>query len=164
MREKTCCFTGHRKLSLSENIVKDRLSKVLDNLIKDGIIYFGAGGALGFDTLAAEVVLEKKCVYPQIKLILVLPCPDQTKGWPSTDIDKYNYILSQADKIVYTSEKYYTGCMHKRNRHLVNNSSYCICYLENDTGGTAYTVGYANENGLKIYNIASTNYTEVFNA
>ena len=137
---------------------------MLDNLIKDGIIYFGAGGALGFDTLASEVVLEKKSVYPQIKLILVLPCPDQTKGWSYADIDKYNYILSRADKIVYTSEKFYKGCMHRRNRHLVNNSSCCICYLENDTGGTAYTVGYANKNGLKIYNIASTNYMEVFNA
>jgi len=163
MRNKTCCFTGHRKLSISENVIKDRLSKVLDNLIKNGIIFYGAGGALGFDTLAAEIVLEKKHIYPQVKLILVLPCIDQTKGWSSTDIDKYNYILSQADKIVYTSKKYYRGCMHKRNRHLVNNSSYCICYLENDAGGTAYTVGYANENGLKVYNIASTDYMEEFN-
>lgn len=163
MREKTCCFTGHRKLLVPENIIKNRLSEMLDNLIKNGVIYFGAGGALGFDTLAAEVVLEKKCVYPQIKLILVLPCIEQTKEWSSIDIDKYNYILSQADKVVYTSQKYYRGCMHKRNRHLVDNSSHCVCYLENYTGGTAYTVGYADKNGLKIYNMAATNYMEEFN-
>jgi len=163
MREITCCFTGHRKLSVSENIIKNRLSELMDSLIKNGIIYYGAGGALGFDTLAAEVVIGKRHIYPQVKLILVLPCAEQTKGWSSADIDKYNYILSQADKVVYTSQKYYRGCMHKRNRHLVDNSSHCVCYLENYTGGTAYTVDYAEKNGLKIYNMAATNYMEEFN-
>lgn len=44
--------------------------------------------------------------------------------------------------------------MQKRNRHLVDNSSACICYLTKPTGGTAYTVNYASEHGLMIINIA----------
>ena len=65
-------------------------------------------------------------------------------------------ILSQeaADKEVYTSQDYYNGCMHKRNRHLVNNSSKCICYFTEKPGGTFYTVKYASERGLSIVNIA----------
>lgn len=40
--------------------------------------------------------------------------------------------------------------MHKRNRHLVDNSSRCICFLTEKTGGTFYTVNYASEHGLMI--------------
>lgn len=49
---------------------------------------------------------------------------------------------------------YFKGCMHKRNRHLVDNSGYCICYLTRTQGGTAYTVDYALERGLPVINIA----------
>ena len=43
--------------------------------------------------------------------------------------------------------------MHKRNRHLVNNSSLCICYLTEEKGGTYYTVKYAQENQLAVVNV-----------
>lgn len=86
--------------------------------------------------------------------ILVLPCKSQTSGWKQTDIDEYERIKAAADKVVYTSEVYYRGCMHKRNRHLMDNSSLCICYLMEDRGGTYYTVNYARENGLQIINLA----------
>ena len=70
------------------------------------------------------------------------------------DIEEYNRIMKGADKVVYTSQDYYNGCMHKRNRHLVDNSSRCICFLTEKTGGTFYTVNYASEHGLTIFNIA----------
>ena len=44
--------------------------------------------------------------------------------------------------------------MHKRNRHLVDNSSVCVCYLNKENGGTAYTVRYAGKKGLEIINLA----------
>ncbi len=45
-------------------------------------------------------------------------------------------------------------CIVKRNRHLVDYSSACICYLNKSTGGTAYTVEYAKKRGLQIINLA----------
>ena len=65
----------------------------------------------------------------------------------------YQEIMKQADKVVYTSQDYSPGCMFKRNRHLVDHSSACICYLAKRSGGTAYTVDYARKCGLKIFNI-----------
>lgn len=161
MREKTCCFTGHRTIDMPVEAVQKKLEAIIIKLISNGVIYYGAGGALGFDTIAALTILKIRKLYPHIRLILVLPCKDQTKGWSTYDIESYNYILGQADKVVYTSDKYYPGCMHKRNRHLVNNSRYCICYKTKDTGGTAYTVKYAVQSGLHIYNIATNNCKEI---
>jgi len=157
MKKSTCCFTGHRHLSVSNKILSARLEKQIIDLIEQGIIFYGTGGALGFDTIAALTVIKLRNQYPNIKLILVLPCKEQTRGWNNNDISVYNYILSQANKVVYTSKSYYPGCMHKRNRHLVDNSSHCICYLEKDSGGTAYTVSYALNSGLTVYNLAENN-------
>lgn len=155
MKEETCCFTGHRNIPLlKRKAVVRNLKYELTTLIDKGYQYFGAGGALGFDTIAAQTVLELKEQFPHIKLILVLPCETQTRGWKEKDITIYEEIKQQADKVVYTSKEYTRGCMHKRNRHLVDNSSICIAYLTEQSGGTAYTVDYAREKGLTVINIA----------
>ncbi len=156
MREKTCCFTGRRKIPPEQyESIARRLRIEVRRLIERGIIYFGAGGALGFDTMAALTVLSLKAEYPQIRLILVLPCPEQTRGWKSEDIAVYENIKVQCDKFVYTSQSYTGGCIMVRNRHLVDHSSICICYLSEPTGGTAYTVKYARSKGLSVINLAS---------
>lgn len=155
MKEKTCCFTGHRDVpSEAYQRIFSKTEEMVERLIKEGYLYFGAGGALGFDTIAAFTVLKLKGKYPDVRLILVLPCLSQTRGWASHDVEIYEDIKSRADKVVYTSEEYTRGCMHKRNRHLVDNSSACIAYLTENKGGTAYTVDYAQKHGLTVYNIA----------
>ena len=155
MRIKTVCFTGHRELPADDlPEISKHLEDTLVKLIEQGYRYFGAGGALGFDTLAAQAVLRLRERYPQIRLILVLPCLNQTRGWPQADIATYEEIKRCADKVTYTSEHYFRGCMQKRNRHLVDNSSRCICFLTEKIGGTFYTVNYASEHGLMIINTA----------
>lgn len=124
------------------------------DLISAGYVSFIAGGALGFDTMAELAVLKIKQSYPQIILTLALPCKTQTRGWDKNDIQFYEAIKRKSDNVIYTSEEYTSGCMFKRNRFLVDNSSVCICYLTEDSGGTAYTVGYAKNEGLKIINLA----------
>lgn len=155
LREKTCCFTGHRNLSSGEKLkVSVRLRRVIEEQIKAGVVFYGAGGALGFDTLAAQIVLDMKKEYPQLRLILVLPCEDQSRGWRSEDIAVYEDIKRRSDKVVYVSRQYTSDCMHRRNRHLVDHSGTCICYLTRSSGGTAYTVDYARRKGLCIINVA----------
>ncbi len=156
MKERTACFTGHRTIPfLQRRKIEKRTEEALIEAIKQGYRFFGAGGALGFDTLAAQTVLRLKKTYPKIKLILVLPCLSQTRGWRSEDIAEYERIKAAADKVVYTSQEYTRDCMFKRNRHLVDNSSLCIAYLMENTGGTAYTVDYARFKGLIIKNVAT---------
>ena len=129
------------------------MKKTIIDLIEKGYLFFGAGGALGFDMLAEQTVLKLKERYPNIRLILVLPCLQQTKGWNENDIALYEDIKLKADKVVYTSKEYTIGCMHKRNRHLIDNSSVCVCYLTKNMGGTFYTVNYAKLKNINVINI-----------
>jgi uncharacterized phage-like protein YoqJ len=116
-RARTCCFTGHRRFRQGDApIVQSRLSEILEFLITcRGVRYFCAGGALGFDTMAAETVLRLKERYPHIRLILVLPCPEQSDRWPAADIETYERHKRQADRVVYAADRYFSGCMLVRN-------------------------------------------------
>jgi len=44
-RDKVCCFTGHRNIA-QEDIValEEKLNEVIAMLIKQNVIFFGAGG------------------------------------------------------------------------------------------------------------------------
>ncbi len=155
MRDMTCCFTGHRNIPQEQiPILEKRLETLIRALAEENIVFYGAGGALGFDQLSAHVVLKLRRELPQLKLILVLPCLSQAKMWNKRDQEIYEEIKAQADKVVYTSQAYTRDCMFKRNRHLVDCSGTCICYLTKSTGGTAYTVNFARTHGLRIINLA----------
>ena len=156
-RRITAAFTGHRIIRTGDG---ERLEQDLYNLLEDLIIrrgykYFGNGGALGFDLLAADVVLRLREKYPQIKLIMVLPYPDQTGKWMDTkEVDKYNKILRKADKISIVSQSYIKNCYALRNKKLVSNSSLLISYCYNPKSGTGQTVRMGEEEGLEIINLA----------
>ncbi len=155
MRNETCCFTGHRQIPPGEQEqIASKLESVIVSLYQKGIRCYEAGGARGFDALAAKTVIRLREKCPGIKLILVLPCLTQTRGWRSEDVTEYERIKAQADEVFYTAHQYTRGCMHKRNRHLVDHSGVCVCYLTREKGGTAYTVRYAEKQGLEIINIA----------
>ena len=157
MKNRTACFSGHRKIPNDQYpVIWKNLLTVITDLIQKGYRYFGSGGAIGFDIMAAQAILTLKPFYPHIRLILVLPCITQSIKWTEHDRIIYEHLLARADKIVYTSRDYSQDCMLKRNRHLVDHSSICICYLTGITGGTAYTTDYAKHRGLKIINIART--------
>lgn len=155
-----CCFTGHRIIkSIHREHLFGIVQKSIFNLHKSGYIYFLTGGALGFDTIAAQCVLESASIFPDIQLILILPCKDQFSKWNESEINTYNYILSKASQVIYSSDTYSKGCMLKRNRVLVDNSSYCISYQYKQSGGTAYTTRYAISNGVPVINLCDELYS-----
>ncbi len=151
-KSKVACFSGHRKLPADCAALQAELEKTVVDLISRGVVFFGNGGALGFDQLAALTVLKVKKDYPHIKLVMVLPCPpkQQSLKWSEAQREKYNKILQQADKVKIIANQYTSSCMLIRNRHMVNNSAYLICYLREHHGGTFYTVNYAEQRGLTI--------------
>ena len=99
MREKTCCFTGHRDLPVqAQKEITAKLEQIIISLIDRGIKFYGAGGTRGFDTIAVQIVLKLKNHYPNIKLILVLPCLTQTQGWRPKGVAEYERIKAQLIK------------------------------------------------------------------
>lgn len=154
--EQTCCFTGHRKLPKEEiEHIVICLNHEVENLINQGVTDFISGGALGFDQIAASLIIAKKEMGANIRLIFALPCKGQDDVWNEKQRQLYHMLLSEADKVVYVSEKYTEGCMQKRNKYMVDHSAYCICALMRPFNGTEQTVKYARQQRLKIVNVLS---------
>ena len=152
----TCCFSGHR--NIPANIMSEVVAAT-QNAIREhykmGVRTFKAGGALGFDTIGALLVLNLKNEFPDMRLHLELIAPGQENGWSEHEISLFNSIKARADSVRYASQTYTRGAIFSRNRNLVDGSEYIICYLKNSKGGTAYTVDYAKKKGLIITNIAN---------
>ena len=151
---RICMFTGHRTINAKHmNTLAQRIDDLLEELIAQGYTEFRAGGAVGFDTIAALKVIEKKRKYGFVRLHLFLPCHDQERGWRENLKRAYYYVKDNADTVRYCSEVYSKGCMHKRNRDMVDGSELCVAYCGKRSGGSAYTVGYAEEKQVKIINL-----------
>lgn len=152
-----CCFTGHRNLpGKSIPLISYRLEQEIKKLINnEGVVAFFAGGARGFDMLAEETILSLKDCFPEIKLYLALPFPGQADKWSFSEKKKYEDFLTNCDWAGYLFERETKGCMHVRNRYLVDHCEYCISYQTKDEGGTAYTTSYAKKQGLSVINISN---------
>ncbi len=137
---KSCAFTGHR--TLYEGFSPRKLKKEIKRLILQGVNTFYNGMAMGFDLLAAEKTLELKKRFPQIRLILCIPCYHQEKNFSAADKRRYVKIYQKADEKVLLSESYYRGCMQTRNRYMADRADALIAYCIKDEGGAAYTVKY----------------------
>lgn len=153
---ESVCFTGHRNVKVTSNLM-DMLNKIITDLIENGALIFIAGGARGFDELASGMVLTLREIYPQIKLHIVLPCSseEQTAKWSDIQKAEYNKILNAADRVEYTSDQYYDGCMKVRNARLVELADCCVCYYYNNRirSGTGQTVRMAKSKGIKVINL-----------
>ena len=155
MCQKICCFTGHREIPEEDfQPLMKLLEDTVRKLVQKGAAEFRAGGARGFDMLAAQTVLRLQEEMPQIRLVLMLPHREQSRGWSDEEKAIYEEICEKAASKSYISEHYTRGCMQRRNRQLVEGSCWCVSYCTKDTGGTAYTMAYAQKNGVEILNLA----------
>ncbi len=151
---KTCCFTGHRIIKITPELVQ-RLRDTIADMIERGVTNFYNGGAIGFDMLCAETVIALKAKYSNIRLYMLLPCPpeEQIKWWNKAQIAQYNEILKAADSVTVLCEHYTDDCMKQRNKRLVELADCCICYCANPRSGTGQTVRMAENKGIQIMNI-----------
>lgn len=161
---KTVAFTGHRpeKLPWGTNdnspegaLFKFRLREALEYLIGRGYVNFLSGAARGFDTIAAEIVISLREVYPWVRLTVVLPCADQAAKWNAEDKRRWENIVHNSDHVETLAPVYDKSCMFRRNRYLVDNADLVLAaYHKGSSGGTAMTVDYAHKKQVEVRRIS----------
>lgn len=154
MENIACCFTGHRHLPADkiERILRN-LDREIENLIAAGVTDFISGGAVGFDHMAASLIVAKKELGKNVRLIFALPCKNQDASWNEKQRTLYQNLLNEADEVTYISEKYDPFCMKRKNKYMVDHSAYCICAMLRENSGTGQTVRLARKKGLHIINV-----------
>lgn len=160
-REKVCCFTGHRPKGLPWGedesasaclTLKALLAQELESAWQSGYRQFWCGMAQGADLYFAEAVLACQTVHPDVELLAAIPCPRQTRGWPSRDAARYWHILRciGGNRCTLVSRSWNRRCMLLRDEFMVDQSSRIIAVYDGwSKGGTGYTLRYAMEQGLE---------------
>ena len=151
-----CCFTGHRNIRPGEiKQIEERVRREVLDLIEKGVNTFYVGGAMGFDTLAAEVLLDLLSKEnADIRIVSALPFPDWRDGWPDGEKQRQERIIRESDEVFYAARVHSRNAYLRRDREMVDRSGVCIAYCTRASGGTAYTVRYAMKNGLQVVNVA----------
>jgi len=156
----SCCFSGHRKThfdmdaSYMGDILQDALKSAIQDAVSAGFTTFYTGMAMGFDIIAAEIILQQKYVVAtDISLMAVVPFKGQelkfSKNWRS----RHDNVLRGVDKIIVLNPQYIQGCYHERNRYLVDHSARLIGLHSEKTGGTKHTFDYAEKSDIQIINL-----------
>ena len=163
----TCCFFGHRKIEVTDELV-NRLKEVVEHLIVDkNVDTFLFGSKSQFDKSCLQVVTELKKKYPHIRRIYV------RAEFPYIDEDYTAYLLKRYDQSYYPERMINAGkaAYVERNYEMIDNSSYCVIYYDENympprrkngrrdlfdyqpKSGTAVAHDYAVKKGKSIMNL-----------
>ena len=149
---KTCALTGHR--DLAADFDRNALYDQLEELIRGGCDRFLCGMAAGFDLAAGECLIDLKEKY-RIAVVACVPYLGQERGFSEGDRARYRSLLQACDETVVLHERYENGCLLERNRYMVDRADILLAYCLRDKGGTAYTVRYAQKQGIPVYLIST---------
>ncbi len=158
-----CCFTGYRPSKFPFSIYnaesteykkfENSLIEEILSLCHNGCRTFYTGMAMGFDIIAAEIVLLVKNAYnTPLELVCVLPFKNQSENFYPFWKNKYDNIIKQCDSVVCIESEYKKGCYQQRNKFMVENSDYVLTWYDGKSGGTRNTIDYATKIGRYIIN------------
>lgn len=155
MSISTVCFTGHRPSDLGTTpaVAKSALRKAIAEAIKRGATTFIAGGAIGVDTYASQLVIEAKASNPSIKLYIAVPFRGFTKYWSNAQRVEYADIIRKCDGFKVICDKPSKHAYHVRNSFMVDRADLVIAYWSGKrNGGTYATVQYAQQTHTPVVN------------
>ena len=132
MRDKTATFIGHKDCyGVQEEVVRSYIIE----LIESGVTEFLCGGMGSFDWMCARIVYKLKKQYPQVRSFLVIP-------YLTFNVLDREYF----DDVIYPEgfEKYhFKAAIPARNKYMIENSAYAVCYVDHGWGGAAQTYAKA---------------------
>lgn len=164
MNSFSCVITGHRptrfKFKYNEKDkrcqrIKKCLQEQLIRLYNQGVRCFWAGGAMGADMWAAEILLRMKeqQAYQDVELRLALPFEGYDSDWDDWHRKRMDFIRRYAEKVLILCETPSSESYKKRNYYMVEQAGYMIAVYDNAhnmRSGTQQAVNYAKKKGLQI--------------
>jgi len=117
------CFIGHRTIEKTNKLIVS-LREIIVTLINNGVTTFLFGSMSEFDNLSWEIITELKKKHPFIKRVYI------RSAFPHISKTYEEYILKSYEETYFPSKIEKAGkCSYiKRNYEMIDNSTYCIFY------------------------------------
>ncbi len=144
---EVCALTGHR--DLPDNFSVNALYDALEALIRGGCRLFRCGMARGFDLTALQCLVDLRQKY-LFGIEACIPYAGHGSSFPPAERKLYRTLLSWCEKSTVLFPAYTRGCYLARDRYMVDGADILLAYCTRESGGTAYTVKYAREQGVPV--------------
>lgn len=154
----TCCFFGHRKIVVTDEIIS-KLNNVIEELIVEkDVAVFLFGSKSEFDELCLSIVSKLKKKYSHIRRIYV------RAEFPYIDDIYKTYLLQTYEDTYYPENMINAGkaVYVERNYEMIDSSAFCVIYYDEiysppnnkkSKSGTRLAYDYAKRKGLTIINV-----------
>lgn len=135
MKNKICTFFGHRQIEDKYNL-EQKISLLVDDLMKDNFQIFLFGGFGEFDELCHKVVSQKKKLYPN--LIRIYCLIDEKHLLPNKrpkyllDNDYENFVYYEPDFDYWYKRIYFRNC------EMIKHSNFVVFFAEDKENSGAY--------------------------
>ncbi len=169
LREKTCCFFGHRQIEDTPALRAKVVGIVETLIVKEDVDTFLFGSKSAFNSLCYNLVTKTKEKYPHIKRVYV-------RGEYADIPDFYEeYLLEGYEQTYYPRRIRGAGRASyvERNYEMINQSAVCVVYYDENyapprrrkgygdlrdyqpKSGTAIAYQYAVKKNIRIFNCLS---------
>lgn len=144
---QVCALTGHRDLPPEFDF--NGLNDKIEELIKGGCTSFLCGMAQGFDLAALNCLVGLRQRY-RLYLEACIPYRGFSRHFGLAEREEYDRLLSWCDRETVLLPAFERGCFLLRDRYMVDCADVVLAYCKRETGGTAYTVRYAEKKGVPV--------------
>lgn len=140
----TCIFFGHKNCY---GLSREKLHETIERLILQGADIFYVGNQGLFDQIVCASLSTLQTKHPHIHFSIVLAylpeSAQETEGltntiYPEIEIGPPRFAIS------------------RRNRWMIGQADYCICYVTHRWGGAYQFAALAKKRGVEVINLAVT--------
>lgn len=140
-----CTFFGHRDCyELDEKVLR----RAIEELIVSGVDTFYVGNQGHFDRMVLDSLLKFKKIYQHLSFSVVLAYMPTKKF----DSDIYRFHSIYPEGLETGHPKF---AVEKRNKWMVAQSNYCLCYVNQSYGGAYKFACLAKRKGLIVINLGN---------
>ena len=143
---KTIFITGYKPHELgifNDNhpgipIIKRAIENQLRALLDDGLEWVVISGQQGVETWAAQVVLELKVEFPELKYSIITPFLEQEKNWNEHKQATYLHILQQADFVTSVTKRSYEAPWQfiEKDKFIIDNTDAALLVYDEENEGS----------------------------
>lgn len=155
-KEKTCCiitndFCNFAFLQKEKEEKKEILKKAVEkikNLRENGITSFISGMEEGLDLSLTEYILNTKKERDTLECAVAFE--DQAKEYSEKERNTYFSLCEKCDTLSFVSKKRIFGCKTKRDKYMIEQSDFILCFWDKIAPYTGELLQYAASLNKKI--------------
>lgn len=148
----------HPGIAFIKKALRNQLLALLDAELEWVIV----SGQLGVETWAAELVLELKEEYPDLKYALITPFLEQEKNWNETKQETYRSLIAQADYHNSLTQTPYEAPWQfvEKNKFFIRNSDGLLLVYDEENEGSPKFIKkmadrYAERSEYQVFTITA---------